>query len=368
MGSITKMKRVAKATGKTVTVYRAYVRRKGFASKSKVCPTERAAKEFLRNNEADVTLRRPSSGKSLGSLIDDFIKAPPAKGSRSWTAGQLDFWRAELGTMPVCEISRRDINAAKMALQVRAAVRQTPAGLRPTGATIAPGTVNRYLASLSSLLNWAVDNEIIDVHPMKAGRVSKLKESAGRTRVITDEEEARLIDAARKGSWPPLALLLRMLLTTAARRNEVLQLKWKDLRLDESIAIVNKTKNGRPRALPLVTDVVAALREAAKVRPLTGDYIFFNPKDPKKSKNIDIPWRACREAAGLLNDREDKLDRIVLHSSRHTAITRMLKGGANLAQAAAVSGHQTLAMLKRYEHLAAQDSVELAERLLSGNK
>jgi hypothetical protein len=45
----------------------------------------------------------------------------------------------------------------------------------------------------------------------------------------------------------------------------------------------------------------------------------------------------------------------------------MIKGGANLAQAAIVSGHKTLAMLKRYEHLAASDAVELAERLLSGN-
>ncbi len=45
-----------------------------------------------------------------------------------------------------------------------------------------------------------------------------------------------------------------------------------------------------------------------------------------------------------------------------------MKGGANLAQVAVVSGHRTLAMLKRYEHLAAQDAVDLAERLLSGNK
>ena len=75
-------------------------------------------------------------------------------------------------------------------------------------------------------------------------------------------------------------------------------------------------------------------------------------------------WTKCRADAGLLNDREDPLDRVVLHSTRHTAVTRMLKGGANLAQAAVVSGHQTLAMLKRYEHLAAADAVDLAEKHL----
>ena len=73
-----------------------------------------------------------------------------------------------------------------------------------------------------------------------------------------------------------------------------------------------------------------------------------------------------RQRAGLLNDRADPLDRVVMHTTRHSAITKMLKGGANLTQAAVVSGHRTLAMLKRYEHLAAQDAVDIAEKLLSG--
>ena len=99
------------------------------------------------------------------------------------------------------------------------------------------------------------------------------------------------------------------------------------------------------------------------MRPLASDYVFFDPRRPERPKNINTAWKACRSEAGLLNDREDPLDRVYLHSTRHTAVTRMLKGGANLAQAAAVSGHQTLAMLKRYEHLAAADGVELAEVL-----
>jgi integrase len=97
-------------------------------------------------------------------------------------------------------------------------------------------------------------------------------------------------------------------------------------------------------------------------------YVFFNPRRPSEPMNIDTAWKACRKAAGLLNDRDDPLDRVYLHSTRHTAVTRMLKGGANLAQAAVVSGHQTLAMLKRYEHLAATDPVDLAEKHLAGTR
>lgn len=368
MGSIVKIKRIDKATGKTTTVHRAYVRREGFASKSKVCKTEREAKEWLRNNDAESTLEKAGSGQLLKDLIEDFAKAPAGKGTRYWTNSHLDFWIAQLGNMRVREVSRGDINAAKAKLQNKPALRSTPGGSKVTGQRLTPATVNRYLASLSSVFNFAMEREIVDAHPMKGGKVSKLEESGGRTRILNADEEARLMAAAKASTWPMLPLFVRTCLTTAARRSEVLKLRWRDLRLEDSIAVLGKTKNGQPRALPLVSDVKTAMAAAAKVRPLHSDYVFFNPKNPAKPMNPDAVWRKCRQDAGLLNDREDPLDRVYLHTTRHTGVTKMLKGGANLAQAAVVSGHRTLAMLKRYEHLAAADSVELAERLLAGKK
>lgn len=366
MGSITKSTRTDARTGKKIVVFRAYVRRQGFASKSKVCATERAAKEWLRENEGTANLQRVTSGKTLASVIDDFVAAPPTKGTRYWAASQLDFWREKLGGMQITEISRGDINGAKSTLQSRPAMRGTSLGPKVTDQKLSAASVNRYLASLSSVFNFALDRELIEVHPMKGGKVKKLTENTGRRRILTAEEQDRLLGAAKTSNWPMLHLFVRMCLTTAARRSEVLNLRWQDIHLDESVAVLAVTKNGRARALPLVSDVKAALIEAKKVRPLASDYVFFDPRRPERPKNINTAWKACRSEAGLLNDREDPLDRVYLHSTRHTAVTRMLKGGANLAQAAAVSGHQTLAMLKRYEHLAAADGVELAERLLAG--
>lgn len=368
MGSITKLKRTDKATGKEITVYRAYVRRTGFASKSKVCRTEREAKNWLRNNDADSSLSRPTSGKLFRAFVDEFAAAPPAKGRRYWSMQHLDFWNAQLGAMRLAEISRADINAAKAVLQTQPALRSTPGGPKITGARLAPATVNRYLASLSSIFNYALELELIDAHPMKGGKVTKLEESGGRTRVLTAEEEGRLTDAAMRSTWPMLPLFLRMCLTTAARKSEVLRLKWSQVRLDDSTAILGKTKNGRPRALPLVDDVRAALAVALQARPDGVEHVFFNPRRPGQPFNVDAAWKACREAAGLLKDREDPLDQVVLHTTRHTSVTKMLKGGANLAQAAVVSGHRTLAMLKRYEHLAASDAVELAQKHLGGQR
>jgi integrase len=366
MGSITKIQRVDKRTGKTVTVHRAYVRREGFASKSKVCKTEREAREWLRENDATSSLQRRVSGKTLSALIEDFTEAPAIRGTRYWSPGHLDFWRAELGGMRVADISRGDINAGKAKLQAQAAMRSTPNGPKSTSQKLTPATVNRYLASLSSVFNYALEHEIVDAHPMKAGKVKKLQEGNGRRRILTADEEARLLEAARVSTWPMLELFVRTCLTTAARRGEVLNLKWSGINFADSIAVLPTTKNGRARSLPLVKEIKTALATARNVRPLHSEYVFFDPRKPERPKNIDTVWKACREAAGLLNDRDDPLDRVYLHSTRHTAVTRMLKGGANLAQAAAVSGHQTLAMLKRYEHLAAADAVDLAQKHLAG--
>lgn len=364
MGSITKGVRLDAATGKSVKIIRAYVRRQGYASKSKICATEREAKEWLRENDGTASLQRVVSGKTLSMLIDEFVEAPPTKGTRFWIAGHLDFWRSQLGSMKVSEISRGDINGAKSTLQAKAAMLATPSGPKVTNKKLSAATVNRYLASLSSVFNFALDRELIESHPMKGGKVKKLTESNGRRRILTSEEQDKLLTAAKASNWPMLRLFVRMCLTTAGRKGEVLNLRWSDVAFDDSIAVLGTTKNGRARSLPLVSDVKLALIEAKKVRPLASDFVFFDPRRPEKPKDVDTVWTACRKAAGLLNDREDPLDRVYLHSTRHTAVTRMLKGGANLAQAAAVSGHQTLAMLKRYEHLAAADSVELAERLL----
>jgi integrase len=365
MAYIREYLKLDKKLGKEVKRYRAEIRRKGFASKSAIFGTRTEAKNWVKDNEAATTLTKAGSGKTLKSLIGDFANLGHCAYASMY---QLEFWAEQLGAKQVREITHGDINEAKLTLQTRKAMRSSPGTVRPTDRPLSPASINRYLAALSKVFSFAIDQGVIDVHPMKGGRVRKLKESGGRTRILNEDEEGRLYAAARASEWPLLYLFVLMAMTTGARKSEILRVKWQQIKLDQSIAVLGKTKNGRPRALPLITEVRELLEEAAKAKPSKGDYVFFDPRKPEQPKNIDSVWKKCRANAGLLNDRKDPLDCVVLHSTRHTAVTKLLRGGANLAQAAAVSGHQTLAMLKRYEHLAAADSVKLAENLLSGKK
>lgn len=365
MGSIVKEK--VTRGGKEVIRYRAHVRRAGFKSQSKCFNTQADAKAWLRNAESDAAQKKAQADGIylIAAVIDTFAQTPPRRGTKSWSASHLAYWEEQFGQRDIKTITRADINLAVARLQAKKVERRTFAGqVKFTDTTVSPSTVNRYLASLSALFNFALDAGLIDHHPMKGGQVRKLSESTGRRRILTIDEEDRLIAEAERSSWPPMALFLRLALTTGARKSELSKLRWTNIDLERRIAVLPKTKNGEARTLPLVHSVRDALVAAKKVRPLASDYVFFNPSDPKKPKPIDTVWRNVRQRAGLEADRDDALDRVVLHSTRHTAATKLIRGGANLIQAAAVTGHKTVGMLKKYTHLGADDVVALADRLL----
>lgn len=366
MGSIVKESLVR--GGKQATRYRAHVRRTGFKSQSKCFDSLASAKAWLRNAESDYEQKVAAGGGVylFSTVCNSFVKAPSRRGTKYWSDSHLAYWKEIFGSQDIKAIMRADINIALADLQVKKAERRTIDGeTKTTDKTISSSTVNRYLATLSSIFNFALDTGLIDRHPMKGGQVRKLTENEGRRRILTAEEESRLIAEAERSSWPQMALFLRLALTTGARKSELIRLRWCDIDLERRIAVLPKTKNGEQRTLPLVVSVRDAMAGASKVRPLTGEFVFFDPKQPEQPKKIDTIWRNIRKRAGLEADRDDPLDRVVLHTARHTAATKLVAGGANVVQAAKVTGHKTVSMLKRYSHLTTDDILDLADRLLA---
>lgn len=369
MGSIVKESLVL--SGKKVTRYRAHVRRAGFKSQSKRFESLSDAKAWLRNAEADAAQQRLEADGtySFSRVADLFAKAPPRRGTKFWSPTHLAYWVELFGPRDIKTITRADINVALAALQEKKAERRTFEGeVKVTDKTISSATVNRYLATLSSLFNFALNMGHVDRHPIKGGQVTKLGEANGRRRILTEEEEGRLIIEAERSTWPPMALFLRLALTTGARKSELRGLRWSDIDLTRRVAVLRTSKNGEQRSLPLVVSVRDALAELKKVQPLSSDLVFFDPKNPERPKTVDTIWKHVRARAGLEADREDSLDRVVLHSTRHTAATKLIAGGANVIQAAAVTGHKTVGMLKRYAHLKTDDVLALADRLLEQRK
>lgn len=207
------------------------------------------------------------------------------------------------------------------------------------------GTVIRELAYLSAIINHARREWGINV-PNAVASVRKPPSPQGRDRVLTTEEELRLLVAlkptARRNPWlRPMAILS---LETAMRRGELLALRWANINLENQTAFLPMTKNGTTRTVPLSRNAVNLLRDL----PRCIDGSVFPIKAPAHHA---VFKRACKRA-GLVD--------LHWHDLRHTAITRLATKLPNLIELAAVSGHRSLSMLKRYYHPSAS---ELARKI-----
>ena len=129
------------------------------------------------------------------------------------------------------------------------------------------------------------------------------------------------------------------------RQGELLNLAWKDVDIKSRIAMLRETKNGEARAVPLSSAAVTVLKSLP--RNIKG-LVFPIPRRTLYSAF----WRAC-ERAGIEN--------LTFHDLRYEVLSRLAeRGDFTVLELAAVSGHKTLQMLKRYTHLQA---TKLAEKM-----
>ncbi|CAG4890607.1 tyrosine-type recombinase/integrase [Paraburkholderia saeva] len=210
---------------------------------------------------------------------------------------------------------------------------------------VKPATVIRELAFLSAIINHARREWDINItNPITL--IRKPPSPQGRDRILSADEEARLLAAlaptGRRNVWLLPAAVLS--LETGMRRGELVELRWSNINLEAQTAYLPITKNGMARTVPLSTKAVGTL--AALPRSIDGRVI------PVKGNTLHAAFRkACKRA---------EIGDFHWHDLRHTAITRLAQKLPNVIELAAVSGHRSLTMLKRYYHPSA---TELARKL-----
>lgn len=210
---------------------------------------------------------------------------------------------------------------------------------------IKANTLIRELAYLSSIINHARREWGINIaNPVSL--VKKPSSPQGRTRVLSTEERVRLIHATKpkhnRVSWmEPLILLA---LETGMRRGELLGLNIKNIDLTKQVALLDITKNGDSRYVPLSLAAVNIITNL----PLSPDGRLF----PIHAHCVSTVFNRARNRA--------KLEDFHFHDLRHTAITQLAEKLPNLLELSAVTGHRSLKMLQRYYH---PDPESLAKKL-----
>lgn len=202
--------------------------------------------------------------------------------------------------------------------------------------SIRPATINRELACLKAMFNFAINSGCRIFNPVS--RVKFLSEGNEQTRVLTYEEQAKYLEHASRD----LKHVAVLMLETGMRPEEVYRIEAANVNLEAGFLTnpYGKTKAAR-RKITLTTTAASVLKE--RIAAPTSRYIFPCNTDPNKPlPKINGAHNRAIAAAGV--------KRFRLYDLRHTWATRAAMSGIDLVTLAALLGHSRIQMVLRYAH------------------
>ena len=189
------------------------------------------------------------------------------------------------------------------------------------------------------MLNRAVTWKKLAEHPGK--EVKALKGVQGRTRFLSEEEEAAILAACS----PALRRVVEAGLLTGFRRQELTSLRPEDVDLARGTVTVAAcyAKNGESRTNPMGERLKAILREALSVRGDTPTVLVTRYRKPWTTEGLTNQFQRASRRAGL--------ERLGPHVMRHTYASRLVMAGVDLRTVQELLGHKDIKQTMRYAHL-----------------
>jgi integrase len=214
--------------------------------------------------------------------------------------------------MPIDKITRRDVAARVLAVTNECGAR--------TGV--------RARSALSAMFVWAMQNGLAESNPV-AGTAPP-ETSGARERVLSDAELAAIWNAA--GDSGDFGKVVRLLMLTGQRRNEVGGMAWSELNGGTWTIPAARAKNKRQHTLPL-----SGL--AQSIIELVPEHVGRDLLFGERSKLGFCGWDNAKDRLDARIG--DKVRHWTLHDIRRTAATRMADLGVQPHIIEAALNHQS---------------------------
>lgn len=255
-------------------------------------------------------------------------------------------------------------------------------------------TIRQTFICMGTVFKSALENSIIDKHPMNGVKYTKTVKSISDVKVLTIEEQEKFLKAAKQShNYLQYALILE----TGLRTGEMIGLTWDAINFQDRTLTVNKTLEyrhsrgywsaGPPktvssyRTIPLTERAYNILCELYKQKDtrkqskglsqkleymdrisgemktlVMSDLVFINYRlgMPAKNSSYDTHLYKLCDKAGI--------KRISMHTLRHTYATRAIERGVNPKALQRLLGHASLRVtMDTYVHVT-DDSMNQAIR------
>ena len=340
--------------------WRAVIRIKGHPTICNHFELKQDADDWVADVERQIKLgqfklERHKAQATFADLLDRYYSSGILEHRKSAeeTKRHLNYWKERLKCYALAYIT------TELIAKERELLANTPT---QKGTPRSSATTNRYVAALSSIMSYCCRTlGWISENPCR--NVIMLKEPPGRDRILSDDELRRLLKACRESKNEYLYCIVLMALTTGARKSEILGLMWEQgIDFESKLAHLRITKNGKPRSLPLVPEVITELQKLYQQRNPFKKLVFASKTT---SGRIDFrkPWVAALKRAGIRD--------FVFHSLRHQFATLASRQGASTLELQLATGHLSVESLQVYTHMQGQMvrkfSDNIAKRIL-GNK
>jgi integrase len=263
---------------------------------------------------ADKKMSRSEARHTFGRLVSSYLEAKEHElrdTSYVEVTRYLDRYAKSLHGLPATAVDRKKIaDLLDTIAKERGAV-----------------SANRARTCLSALFAWSMRRGLHDSNPVVG--TEKRKERS-RDRVLTDLELAIVWNTLSDRDYSDI---IRLLILTGQRANEIADLRWSEIDFDVDLISLpaERCKNGRAHQFPMS----APVRNILKARPQTRDYVFG-------TRNGGFTgWGKCKiRLDGRITERLGAaLPDWVVHDLRRTFATGLQRLGVRLEVTEAILNH-----------------------------
>jgi integrase len=285
---------------------------------------------------------------TVAELVEKYLSEGPAdkpeKKASSWATDASNLRRHAvplLGRRHAGTLTKRDIQQLQASVTRGATKADRKSGkkrgrIRVRGGA---GTAWRATVVVAAMLAWAVDRGLLASNPAEGVKLNKPR---SRERFLTDEEVAALgnamAEAEEEGANLKALAIIRLLLLTGARRNEIESLQPEYVDFQRGAAFLPDSKTGAKT----VALGAAALEVLASLSAEDGWY-FPAERGDGHYQGVSKVWRKVRKAAGLNGVR--------LHDLRHSFASVTVAGNNSLFLLGKILGHRKASTTEKYAHL-----------------
>ncbi len=341
---------VTKSVGKKRTVYfidfyaggKRYRERVGTSKKAAEIKLGKRLKEI---EDGTFNGTGPRRQVPFEDLCDEYDKLIKGRKGYSTAKYRIRFIRKHFEGRMVQDISVLDVERFKSFLVEL----PTKDGRKRSGTD-----VNRTVGNLRAMLFKAIHWEMIEKNPVS--KVEFFPESSGRNRFLTVDEAGRLLDACH----PHIRIIVLTGLETGMRKSEILGLRWPEIRNGMIYLPGERTKNGKPREIPISVRLSEEFKKLRRQQLQGGgatDLVFKahrgrpSPDGTRRLKVLTSPVKTFRNAWETARLKAGLAPGFRFHDLRHTFASHMKMAGADDFTVMELLGHSDYSMMKRYAHL-----------------